>query len=47
MLGRKIIRPTKLDNELARQIQASNTETEYEAVLGGTMSTDDFYEGLL
>ena len=47
MLGRRVIRPTKLDKELARQIQASNTDTEYVAILGGTMSTDDFYEGLL
>ncbi|KAI6645926.1 Uridine phosphorylase 2 isoform X1 [Oopsacas minuta] len=45
ILGQKVIRPTKLDNELAKQLQACHTDTKYDAILGGTMSTDDFYEG--
>ena len=46
ILGKKVIRPTKLDIGLAKRIQSCNSATDYEAILGGTMSTDDFYEGV-
>ena len=41
-----MIRSTKLDCELAERIQSCNEAADYDAIIGGTMSTDDFYEGL-
>ncbi len=40
-------RSTKMDQELAREIAASQNDTSFSTVLSGTMCIDDFYEGNL
>ncbi|KAM9307580.1 uridine phosphorylase 1 [Gastrophryne carolinensis] len=46
VLGKTIIRNTKLDPELAKELaQCSQEINEYNTVIGNTMCTLDFYEG--
>lgn len=46
-MGKVVQRPTKLDVNLAEEIQsfANPTQDGFETVSGSTMSTDDFYVG--
>jgi uridine phosphorylase len=45
VLGERKVRPAVVDQELARAIQSSQSDTGFQTVLGGTMCTDDFFEG--
>ena len=47
VLGERKVRPAVVDQELARAIQSSQSDTGFQTVLGGTMCTDDFFEGQL
>lgn len=48
MLGKLVQRPAILDKKLARELKSlSNTsEDPYDTVIGKTMCTNDFYEGM-
>lgn len=47
VLGKTVIRGTKLDAELAQELaQCSQEINEFNTVIGNTMCTLDFYEGL-
>ncbi|CAI8040744.1 Uridine phosphorylase 2 [Geodia barretti] len=45
VLGERKVRPAVIDQELARAIQSSQSDARFQTVLGGTMCTDDFFEG--
>ncbi|XP_058791317.1 uridine phosphorylase 1-like isoform X2 [Phymastichus coffea] len=46
ILGEKVCRPTKLDKQLVRELQAlAHADDPYDTVTGRTMCTSDFYEG--
>lgn len=48
VLGKNIQRPAKLDKRLARELKAlSDPEDPYDTVMGKTMCTYDFYEGIV
>lgn len=47
VLGKTVIRDTQLDAELAQELaQCSQEINEFNTVIGSTMCTLDFYEGL-
>ena len=46
ILGERKTRPAVMDQELAQAILAAQTDKSFETRLGGTMCTDDFYEGV-
>lgn len=47
VLGKNIQRPAKLDKRLARELKGlGDPEDPYDTVIGKTMCTYDFYEGL-
>lgn len=47
VLGKTVIRSTELDSELAQELtQCSQEINEFNTVIGSTMCTLDFYEGL-
>ncbi len=46
-LGKPVVRSTELDGELAEELlQCGNDLAEFETVIGNTMCTLDFYEGI-
>lgn len=45
VLGERKARRTVMDQELAVLLRAAQTDKSFETVLGGTMCTDDFFEG--
>ncbi|KAL5503285.1 hypothetical protein EMCRGX_G010209 [Ephydatia muelleri] len=45
ILGKRVTRPAVLDEQLAKAIVSCQDDKSYVTTLGGTMSTDDFYEG--
>ena len=45
VLGERKVRPAVIDQELAKAIQSSQSDARFQTVLGGTMCTDDFFEG--
>ena len=47
ILGESVLRSTEMDQELAAEIASCQDNHSFSTVLGGTMCTDDFYEGLL
>lgn len=47
ILGKPVVRSTELDGELAEELlQCGNDLAEFETVIGNTMCTLDFYEGI-
>lgn len=46
VLGERKIRPSLMNQELAQSILAAQNDTSYKTILGGTMCTDDFFEGI-
>lgn len=48
VLGKTLVRSTELDPELAEELlQCSKELAEFETVIGNTMCTLDFYEGIV
>jgi len=45
ILGKKVVRPCVFDQCLVESILSCQNDTSFQTVLGGTMCTDDFYEG--
>ncbi|XP_055380928.1 uridine phosphorylase 1-like isoform X2 [Condylostylus longicornis] len=46
ILGKSVLRPTKLDKKLARELKALASEDDpYDTIIGKTLCTNDFYEG--
>jgi len=45
ILGKKVVRPCVFDQHLVESILSCQNDTSFQTVLGGTMCTDDFYEG--
>ena len=45
ILGEKVVRPCVFDQDLVQSILSCQNDTSFQTVLGGTMCTDDFYEG--
>ena len=46
ILGEKVPRPTTMDQGLALKILDCQDDNSFRTALGGTMCTDDFYEGI-
>ena len=46
-MGKTVCRPAKMDQILAKEFLECQKDTSFDTVLGTTMCTDDFYEGLL
>lgn len=47
ILGKSVVRDTHLDQSLAEELlQCSEELNEFESVIGNTMCTMDFYEGM-
>lgn len=47
ILGKTVHRPAKLDKKLAKELKAlSGDEDPYDTIIGKTLCTNDFYEGL-
>lgn len=44
-MGKRVARPTKLDEEVAKELLELGKEMNFSTVTGKTMCTDDFYEG--
>lgn len=48
VLGKTVVRSTELDVELAEELLQCGKELErFETVIGNTMCTQDFYEGMV
>ena len=47
IFGERKSRPTKMDQGVAEAILSCQDDTSFKTVLGGTMCTDDFYEGII
>ena len=45
VLGKVVTRPAVLDEQLAKDIISYQDDKTFLTTLGGTLSTDDFYEG--
>ena len=45
ILGKVVSREATLDQDIAQTILSCQTDHSFKTVLGGTMCTDDFYEG--
>ncbi len=45
-MGKTVSRPAKMDKELAKEFLQCQKDKSFDTVLGTTMCTDDFYEGL-
>ena len=45
ILGRTVSRPSTLDEGLAQSILSCQDDSAFKTLIGGTMCTDDFYEG--
>ncbi len=45
-MGKRVRRPSLLNQEVALEIQSCQDDHSFQTVLAGTMCTDDFYEGL-
>ena len=46
IFGERKTRPAKMDQGVAEAILSYQDDTSFNTVLGGTMCTDDFYEGI-
>ena len=46
ILGETVSRSTAMDQGLAEELVSCQTDETFSTVLGGTMCTDDFYEGV-
>jgi len=47
ILGKSVARPAELDQVIAKEIFQCGVDNGFKPLLGGTMCTDDFYEGNL
>lgn len=47
VLGKAVTRPAVLDSKVAEEIYECGKDCDFLTMLGGTLCTDDFYEGLL
>lgn len=47
ILGKPVARPAELDLEVAKEIYECGKDCDFPTMLGGTLCTDDFYEGLV
>lgn len=47
ILGKPVARPAELDLEVAKEIYECSRDCDFPTMLGGTLCTDDFYEGLV
>ena len=45
ILGKSVVRPAELDQATAKEIFQCGVDNGFKPLLGGTMCTDDFYEG--
>jgi len=45
ILGKPVVRPAEIDQPTAKEIFQCGVENGFNPLLGGTMCTDDFYEG--
>lgn len=45
ILGEVVSRPTVMDQDLVRSVLSCQDDHSFQTILGGTMCTDDFYEG--
>ena len=45
ILGEVVSRDSTLDQDIAKAILSCQNDNSFKTVLGGTMCTDDFYEG--
>ena len=45
ILGKAIARPAELDLKVAEEIYECGKDCDFQPMLGGTLCTDDFYEG--
>ena len=45
ILGKSVVRPVELDQGTAKEIFQCGVDSGFKPLLGGTMCTDDFYEG--
>ena len=45
ILGKVVSRESTLDQDIAKAILSCQNDNSFKTVLGGTMCTDDFYEG--
>lgn len=45
-MGKWVSRSTEMDQELAQEVAGCQEDQSFPTVLGGTMCTDDFYEGV-
>ena len=45
VLGERKTRPSVMDQELVQSVLASQADTSFKTIAGGTMCTDDFFEG--
>ena len=46
ILGKPVARPAELDSTVAEEIYECGKDCDFQPMLGGTLCTDDFYEGL-
>ena len=46
ILGKPVARPAELDLTVAEEIYECGKDCNFQPILGGTLCTDDFYEGL-
>lgn len=46
ILGKPVARPAELDSQVAEEIYECGKECDFQPMLGGTLCTDDFYEGV-
>ena len=47
VLGKAVARPAELDLKVAEEIYECSKDCSFPTMLGGTLCTDDFYEGLV
>ena len=47
ILGKPVARPAELDLKVAEEIYECGRDCDFPTMLGGTLCTDDFYEGLV
>lgn len=45
ILGKPVARPAELDLTVAEEIYECGKDCDFQPMLGGTLCTDDFYEG--